>query len=83
MKKLGERFYQDVRETERRYHGRWNINMLAAVRCLSDMFQKVHLGEKGARINFTRTTKKLMITVISMNDRNYYRETVIFCVNSM
>ena len=25
----GERFYQDIKEMERRYQGRWNTNMLA------------------------------------------------------
>jgi hypothetical protein len=25
----GERFHKDVKEIERRYQGRWNINMLA------------------------------------------------------
>jgi hypothetical protein len=24
----GERFYQDIKEMERRYQGRWNVNMM-------------------------------------------------------
>ncbi|GFX11089.1 uncharacterized protein TNCV_4503041 [Trichonephila clavipes] len=27
--KQGERFHQDIKEMERRYQGRWNVNMMA------------------------------------------------------
>ncbi|GFX39838.1 tigger transposable element-derived protein 1 [Trichonephila clavipes] len=42
----GERFHQDIKEMERRYQGRWNVNMMA------DLLLDVKTGK------FTRTQPK-------------------------
>jgi hypothetical protein len=43
----GERFHKDVKETEKRYQGKWNINMLAYYfGFLSERFQKLHTEER-------------------------------------
>jgi hypothetical protein len=50
----GERFHKDVKESERRYQGRWNINMLTDY-CwmLKQEVPECTYRRKGARRIFT------------------------------
>lgn len=51
----GERFHQDVRDIERRYQGRWNVNMLADY-CW--MLKRDTTNEKRKRVRRSINEKK-------------------------
>jgi hypothetical protein len=54
-KEQGERFHQDIKEMERRYQGRWNVNMVADY-CWTlrrDESQAAH-KRKGSKRSFDR-----------------------------
>jgi hypothetical protein len=56
----GERFHKDVKEIERKYQGRWNINMLADY-CwmLKQEVPESARRRKGARRTFTTKKQQL------------------------
>jgi hypothetical protein len=56
----GERFHTDVKETERRYQGRWNINILADYWwMLKQEVPEITHRRKGARRTFTTKKQRL------------------------
>ena len=71
-----ERLHEDVKEIEKIYQRRWNINMLAdnCWMLKREVPESTH-RRKRPEITFT---KKTVVTVILMHVRNNYRETNIF-----
>ncbi len=70
----GERFHQDIKGMERRYQGRWNVNMMADYSCMLHredprIAYKRQSGKRSIQRKGEKSTKDIWIQEV-LNNRN-------------